>query len=136
FLDLDLQILRQQLAQKYAAIEKPRGQHTLSERGREVAGSLCHPYGIVARHCSIGMPRGRGLGCLLDVDQAEATVFPRMPADADQYGQAQPPERAAALYPIRGIQHLDAGAIFPAPQRCNEPADLLRREKPLYLSAF
>src|SRR6202035_3282764 len=59
------------------------------ERGREVARPLYHPYGIIARHCSIVVPRCRGLDCLLNVDQAEAAVFPRMPADANQYGQAQ-----------------------------------------------
>src|SRR6202047_1547502 len=136
FLDLNLQILRQQLAQKYAAIEEPRGQPTLPERGREVARPLCPPYGIIAWHCSIVVPRCRGLDCLLNVDQAEAAVFPRMPADATQYGHAHPPKRAAPLYPIRAIQHLAAGAIFAAPQRGNEPADILSREKPLYLGAL
>src|SRR6202047_638603 len=131
FLDLNLQILRQQLTQKYAAIEKPRGQHALPKGGRERARSLCPPSGIVARHCRIGMPRCPGLDCILNVDQAEAAVFPRMPTDTDQYGQAHPPKRAAALYPIRGIQYPDAGTVFAAPQRGNEPADLLSREKPL-----
>jgi hypothetical protein len=49
-LDLELQILRQQLAEENGAIQESRGKHALTQVRRQMPRALNHPLCVISRH--------------------------------------------------------------------------------------
>jgi hypothetical protein len=125
--DVELEVLRQQLADEHRAVHQARGQHAAAQMRRQRAGARHHTLGIVARHVGMLGPRRRRGDGFLHIHQ----TMPLGPAvvHAHQHGEAQPAERAAALAPVGGVDQAHRRVAVARPQRRGETPDILALEQ-------